>query len=82
MEVKPFSASYPMCATWMKEPEAGPEIMDLSILPPFAGFFFFWEEDDLARFWSFCFVTFFTNVFASLSSAKTNPIMHLSPANE
>ena len=35
-----------MCATWMKEPEAGPDIMDLSILPPLAGFFFFWEDED------------------------------------
>ena len=42
-EVKPFSASYPMCATWRNDPAVGPEIMDLSILPPLADFFF---EDD------------------------------------
>lgn len=30
-----------MCATWMKEPCLGPEIIDLSILPPFAGLLFF-----------------------------------------
>lgn len=28
-----------MCATCWKEPEVGPEIMDLSILPPLNAFF-------------------------------------------
>jgi len=32
----------------MKEPEAGPEIIDLSILPPFTDFFFVTVEDDFA----------------------------------
>ena len=46
VEVNPFSASYPMCATCMKEPWVGPEIMDLSIFPPLEARFL--DEDDLA----------------------------------
>jgi hypothetical protein len=35
LDVNPDSASYPMCATCLKDPACGPDIMDLSILPPF-----------------------------------------------
>lgn len=45
VELKPFSGSKPMCATCTKEPAVGPEIIDLSILPPLADFFFSEEED-------------------------------------
>lgn len=47
VEVNPVSASYPMCATCLKEPAAGPEIIALSILPPLLDFtaFFFVDPD-------------------------------------
>ena len=45
--VNPFSASYPMWATCLKEPWVGPEIMALSIFPPLLAFFLE-EEDALA----------------------------------
>jgi len=35
LDVNPDSASYPMCATCLNDPACGPDIMDLSILPPF-----------------------------------------------
>lgn len=38
VDVNPLSASYPMCATCIKEPAVGPEIIDLSIFPPFNDF--------------------------------------------
>jgi hypothetical protein len=41
LDVKPSSASYPMCATWTNDPEVGADIKDLSILPLFDAFFFF-----------------------------------------
>ena len=34
-----------MWATCLNEPAVGPEIMDLSILPPFPGFFFLISDD-------------------------------------
>ena len=39
VDVKPFSGSYPICATWTKF--VGPEIIDLFILPLLSAFFFF-----------------------------------------
>ena len=44
--VKPFSESYPIRATCLNDPCVGPEIIDLSILPPLVDFFF--DEDALA----------------------------------
>jgi hypothetical protein len=46
LDVKPFSASYPMCATCWNEPAVGPEIMDLSILPDFDTALFFFDDVD------------------------------------
>lgn len=34
LDVKPRSASNPTCETCMNEPAFGPDIVDLSILPP------------------------------------------------
>ena len=41
VDVKPFSESYPICATWTKC--VGLEIIDLSILPLLFAFFFFFS---------------------------------------
>lgn len=94
-EEKPFSASYPMWATCLNDPCVGPEIIDLSILPPLVTFFFFPSEDlAFATFkldWNFVVegkglyghsvpdlfeFTFLKNTLASVSSAKTKPIIH------
>lgn len=49
VDVNPLLASYPICATCLKEPAVGPDIIDLSILPPLLGFAaFFFEDPDLA----------------------------------
>jgi hypothetical protein len=38
-----------MWATWMNDPDAGPEIIDLSIFPFFVDFFLVGDEKDLAE---------------------------------
>jgi hypothetical protein len=66
-----------MCATCTKA--VGAEIIDLSIRPPFPVFFFcfffsgfvFSLLDSLGGD-----LTFFANVFASLSAVKTKAIIH------
>jgi hypothetical protein len=40
VEENPDFSSKPMCARCLKEPDCGPEIMDLSIFPGFFFFFF------------------------------------------
>jgi hypothetical protein len=73
-DVNPWSASYPICETWTKEPVVGPDIIDLSILPPLPIFFFFSELG--VEVTPFPFLIFLKKAFASFSSANTRPIIH------
>ncbi len=66
-----------MCATCTKA--VGPEIIDLSIRPPFPAFFFCFFFPDFAFSFLDPFggdLTFFANVFASPSAVKTKAIIH------
>lgn len=80
-ELKPCSAEKPIWATCLK-PEGAP-IIDLSILPPEAAFFFFVLDEldfDLAYFERL--LTFLKRSLASLSSANEKPMRHSSPSKE
>lgn len=80
-ELKPCSAEKPMCATCLK-PEGAP-IIDLSIFPPEAPFFFLLDEElDFDFAYLDRLLTFLKRSLASPSSAKEKPIKHSSPSKE
>ena len=79
-ELKPFSVSKPMCATWLKL--VGAPIILLS-MPPFFfldeldDFFAAEEDDPLALAAYLCRIeTFLNSSAASCSDEKAMPIMH------